>query len=228
MQTMTLREAARRCARSITTLRRYIRAGRLVAEKRRGRFGPEYVVSEPALEAAGLHPTSRVSRADLVARRPAVPAAAEATVPVSLFQELQMKHEQLLVQYGMVRAGGMRVLELRAELEAKQRELEASERRIAELRRTFQRETSRLKQLLRRVELEQEGRGLEVAALREKVRGLEMLTHRGAPERTFEKQCSEVMQQIRRVDRLSGRARSRSASAPPAAWNPARGDDADP
>ena len=51
---MTLREAAERTSRSITTLRRYIRAGRLRAEKRHGRFGPEYYVSAAELIQAGL------------------------------------------------------------------------------------------------------------------------------------------------------------------------------
>ena len=94
------------------------------AQKRIGRFGPEYFVSDEQLTAAGL---------ELRDERPAAPAAVDRapaplppshySVPVTLFQELQMKHEQLLVQYGMVRVGGMRVLELRSELEAKKREL---------------------------------------------------------------------------------------------------------
>ena len=212
MERMTLREAAGRTSRSVTTLRRYIRSGRLLAEKRRGRFGPEYFVSEEALSAAGLDPDAAHEPAGLVRRSAAslevegrVPA--DSSVPVSLFQELQMKHEQLLVQYGMVRVGGMRVLELRSELEARQRELEASEECISRLRGKFREETGRLKQLLRRVELEQEGRGLEIAALREKVRGLELLTRSSMTDATIEKQFSEVMEQMRRIDRISGRSR---------------------
>ena len=204
---MTLREAARRTCRSVTTLRRYIRAGRLVAESRHGRFGPEYVVSEGALAAAGFETLPVEAAGELVGPRgrlaPLAPLASEGTVPVSLFQELQMKHEQLLVQYGMVRVGGLRVLELRAELEDKQRELAASEERIERLRTKFSEETTRLKELLRRVELEQEGRGLETAALREKVRALEMLTRNAATNVTIEKQFGDVMEQMRRVDRLT-------------------------
>jgi hypothetical protein len=221
METMTLREAALRTSRSVTTLRRYIRSGRLQAEKRRGRFGPEYFVSLEALDAAGLA-AEPAEAAHELARRPtsavAPRPAAEATVPVSLFQELQMKHEQLLVQYGMVRVGGMRVLELRSELESKQRELAASEERINELRQKFREETSRLKQLLRRVELEQEGRGLEVAGLREKVRALEMLTRNSETNETIEKQFSEVMKQMQRVDRMTSEtppARERRWPEPP-------------
>jgi hypothetical protein len=233
MQSMTLREAARRSSRSVTTLRRYIRSGRLAAQKRRGRFGPEYFVSERALAEAGLEPGPREDAGDLVrrpTRAPATttdPAPSEPTVPVSLFQELQMKHEQLLVQYGMVRVGGMRVLELRSELEAKRRELEASEARIARLRRKFRDETSRLKQLLRRVELEQQGRGLEVAALREKVRGLEMLTRNSATNATIERQFSDVMEQMRRIDHLTGQRASSPAKKDGGPWPPAPADEMD-
>jgi hypothetical protein len=221
METMTLREAASRTSRSVTTLRRYIRSGRLAADKRRGRFGPEYFVSEQALFDAGLEAEAARARGDLAptSRNPPAPASSgEGFIPVSLFQELQMKHEQLLVQYGMVRVGGMRVLELRSELEAKQRELEASEVRIAGLRRKFREETDRLKQLLRRVELEQEGRGLEISALREKVRALEMLTHNSATSATIEKQFSEVMEQMRRIDRLTGQPRPATSGDDDGAW----------
>ena len=130
-----------------------------------------------------------------------------------------MKHEQLLVQYGMVRVGGMRVLELRSELEVKHRELEAGEVRIADLRRKFREETARLKQLLRRVELEQEGRGLEISALREKVRALEMLTQNSATSATIEKQFSEVMDQMGRVDRLTGKPRSAPTGDEKGPWS---------
>ncbi len=216
METMTLRQAAKRTSRSVTTLRRYIRNGRLAASKRPGRFGPEYFVSEPALSDAGLEIRPPGSLGEL-ARRPqdvglsATPAALEPTVPAFLFQELQMKHEQLLVQYGMVRVAGMRVLELRAELEAKQQDLDAGEARIRGLRAGFQQETTRLKQLLRRVELEQEGRGLEIAALREKVKALESLTRKSVTNETIEKQFSEVMEQMRRVDSMSDRLDSPSS-----------------
>jgi hypothetical protein len=233
METMTLREAARRTSRSVTTLRRYIRSGRLDAEKRRGRFGPEYFVSEDALSEAGFEPGPADDPKPL-ARRPsrapaplAPPAPSESTVPASLFQELQMKHEQLLVQYGMVRVGGLRVLELKSELEAKRRELEESEARVDLLRRKFREETTRLKKLLRRVELEQEGRGLEVAALREKVRGLEMLTRNTATNASIEKQFSEVMEQMRRIDRLSARAPSSLPDAASPPWSPAPANDVD-
>jgi len=199
LKTMTLRDAARRTARSVTTLRRYIRSGRLKADKRLGRFGPEYFVSEQQLADAGLEIQQDAPiAAPAPAAHPQPPA--HYSIPVTLFQELQMKHEQLLVQYGMVRVGGMRVMELRAELESKQRELAESETRIRKLTRKFNEETDRLKSTLRRVEFEQEGRGLEIGALREKVRALEMLTRNSTRTESIEQQFSEVLDQIRRVD----------------------------
>jgi hypothetical protein len=215
---MTLREAAHRTFRSVTTLRRYIRSGRLAAEKRSGRFGPEYLVSEADLAAAGLEldpraePREAPRPGSALARRrygtfaaPQDRLAADA-IPLSLYQELQMKHEQLLVQYGMFRANGMRVLELRAELESRGSELQKSQERLAEVQRQSSQETARLKQLLRRAELEQEGRGLEVAALREKVKALELLTKRPAPDASIERQFGEVRAQMRRVDGLTSQA----------------------
>jgi SMC interacting uncharacterized protein involved in chromosome segregation len=127
----------------------------------------------------------------------------------------------------MVRVGGMRVLELRSELEAKQREVEASEARISRLRSKFREETNRLKQLLRRVELEQEGRGLEITALREKVRGLEMLTRNSTTNATIEKQFSEVMEQMRRIDRMTVQTRSGVADEEVAPWPASPQDETD-
>ena len=178
MEPITLREAAARTSRSITTLRRYIRSNRLRAEKRHGRFGPEYFVSIADLAEAGLDATPRDESAALVPRDDARAALAPApridhnAVPFALFQDLQMKHEQLLVQYGMVRAGGLRSMELQAELDTKRRELETI--RI-DLEERLQRETSRLRKQLRESRLELEGRALEISALREKVKALEML-----------------------------------------------------
>jgi hypothetical protein len=241
MKSMTLRQAARRAARSVTTLRRYIRSGRLEAEKRPGRFGPEYFVTEDSLAQAGLKvadeaaadtsetPVARQSRRDTT---PELTDRIDArlfheAVPVSLYQELQMKHEQLLVQYGMVRASGLRVFELRAELEAKQRELDDSRNRVASLQDNLAQETGRLRQMLRKAELETQGRGLEIAALREKVRALEMLTRNAAGDETIEKQFSRVMEQARRVDRMSPTDRP-SDREPTGDSVPARGSEKPP
>jgi hypothetical protein len=213
MERFTLREAAERTARSITTLRRYIRSGRLRAEKRYGRFGPEYFVAAADLAQAGLDAGAREpgtlaprdgsgSLAPRGSASPAPPAAVAANaVPIGLYQDLQMKHEQLLVQYGMVRAGGMRAMELQAELEAKRRQLEETRE---ELERRLSDETARLRKQLREARLELEGRALEIHALKEKVRALEMMTRNAVTTENIEKQFSRVLDQSRRVDRLSG------------------------
>lgn len=218
MDRMTLREAAERTSRSITTLRRYIRSGRLHAEKRYGRFGPEYYVSTQDLTEAGLEPDAarratalaERTRGGAVAPSPAAqPPARPApeTVPLTLYQELQMKHEQLLVQYGMVRAGGLRVLELQAELDKRQRKLEESKAEVSRLREQLRRGTAELHRELETARHRLEGRNLEVAALQEKVKALEMLTRNAVTNETIEKQFRQVMDQTRRVEHLQTRRR---------------------
>ena len=208
MERFTLREAAERTARSITTLRRYIRSGRLRAEKRYGRFGPEYFVSGGDLAEAGLETEPREQTSALATReagpRRALAPVAHDAVPIGLFQDLQMKHEQLLVQYGMVRAGGLRAMELQAELEARSKQIEATRE---ELECRLAGETARLRKQLREARLELEGRALEIHALQEKVRALEMMTRNAVTNENIEKQFSRVLDQSRRVDRLSGRGR---------------------
>jgi len=211
MDRMSLRRAAQTTSRSVTTLRRYIRNGRLAAEKLSGRFGPEYFVTLTGLEAAGL---GLVSEAPVPERRAATALATtdalgsleralRDVVPMGLYQELQMKHEQLLVQYGMVRAGGLRMLEIQAELEARRRQLEDSQAETARVKERLAREAGDLRKKLREADLEVEGRRVEAAALREKVRGLEMLTRNSVTAGTIDRQFSEVMEQMRRVDRLT-------------------------
>jgi hypothetical protein len=186
----------------------------LKAEKRIGRFGPEYFVTEEALADAGLQLAPAASDSAMVRRTRAerLPASVEdrlaqralrESVPISLYQELQMKHEQLLVQYGMVRAAGTRMLELRAELESKQRALDESRTRAEGLKRRLEEETARLEGRLREAELEREGRGLEIAALKEKVRGLEMFTRNARTSASVEQQYREIMEQARRVERVA-------------------------
>ena len=211
MDSMTLREAAERAGVSVTTLRRYIRTGRLPAVKKGGRFGPEYTVSAESLEAAGLEIAARdVPRA--LARRPATgpvasprdengtPALLREMVPLGLFVELQMKHEQLLVQYGMVRAGGLRTMELQAELEARTNDLESARETARRLKRDAEAQAGRL----REAALELHGRSLEIDALREKVRALEMLTRNAVTTEAIDKQFQAVVDQARRVQDLRG------------------------
>jgi hypothetical protein len=204
MEKMTLRAAAERSARSITTLRRYIRSGRLKAEKRPGRFGPEYFVVDLDLEEAGLRPDPAQQE------RPALPAAAAGalerafreSVPLSLFHELQLKHEQILVQYGMVRAAGLRALEIQGTLDSRDRELEDCRLELADLRRRVSADAASLSRKLHEAELELEGRAIEIEALREKVRALELLTRNAVTTESIERQFAQVMQQASLVERM--------------------------
>jgi hypothetical protein len=204
---MTLREAAVRASRSITTLRRYIRSGRLKAQMKTGRYGPEYLVTPAALAEAGIEidPVAPETSPPEDHGAHALERIFHDSVPLGLYHELQMKHEQLLVQYGMVRAGGLRLLEIQGELEKRGRLVEEHETEIGLLREKLRRDTTVLRKRLRETELELEGRKLEVAALRAKVRALEMLTRNAVTSEAIERQFSEVAEQTRRVDDLRTR-----------------------
>jgi hypothetical protein len=245
MERMNLREAARWTGRSVTTLRRQIRSGVLAADKMPGRFGPEYFVTVEQLGSAGFvapdpgAAPAEVVRAEapgsaLAVRSSAAPHAGSApldrvlreTVPIALFQELQMKHEQLLVQYGMVRAGGLRMLELQAELDTRRRQVEDAQGENVRVKERLAREAGELRRRLREAELELESRRVEAAALREKVRGLEMLTRNRVTNEEIDRQFSDVMEQMRRVDRLTAEqdVKGRSSGIP---WHE-RGPQPDP
>jgi DNA repair exonuclease SbcCD ATPase subunit len=196
------------------------------AEKRYGRFGPEYFVSEQDLADAGLdsEPRERVE-----ALPPAAPPRKELTrleeklqnqllreiVPLSLYHDLQMKHEQLLVQYGMVRAGGLRVMELRADLESKEKQLEESEVAVARLSQRQEQELSRLKRKLREAHLELEARRLEIDAMQEKIKALEMLTRNAITNEAIDHQVRRLAEQTRRVDDLHAERAWDGAQEPP-------------
>lgn len=228
MDRMTLREAAERTARSITTLRRYIRSGRLHAEKRYGRFGPEYYVSEQDLADAGLDAELRAPNrnpAPIASTVPAPTAGSELQplggrwlreiVPLSLYQDLQMKHEQLLVQYGMVRAGGLRAMELRAERDQAEKQVERLRQDSERVRRTLDGVNNRLKRELREARLELEGRQLQIAALEEKSRALEMLTRNAVTTETLDNQLRRLQNQHERVRDLQHRSTTREGDAAP-------------
>lgn len=222
MERISLREAAARTSRSVTTLRRYIRSGRLRADKLPGRFGPEYFVTADQLEAAGCDAAARGSVPNGPARSEAAGSAIVArsasslsvasapldrvlreSVPISLFQDLQLKHEHLLVQYGMVRAGGLRVLEMQAEIQTRRGQIEDAQAENTRVKERLAREAGDLRKRLREAELELEGRRIETAALREKVRALEMLTRNSVTSEAIDRQFVDVMEQMRRVDRLT-------------------------
>lgn len=209
MEQLSLREAAGRTSLSITTLRRYIRGGRLRAEKRPGRYGPEYFVAAEDLAEAGISTSEEPAGSSaLVPLAPSgglpevLAQAIRETVPIGLFQELQLKHEQLLVQYGMMRAGGLRTLEIQADLDARRRQADESRAEAARLKDRLAREASDSGRRAREAGLEIEGLRLENSALREKVRALEMLTRNAVTSESIDRKYDEVMDQMRRVDQL--------------------------
>jgi hypothetical protein len=208
---MTLREAAERTSRSITTLRRYIRSGRLRAEKRYGRFGPEYFVSAEDLADAGLEPEAveaplalahRPSRKTEVAPRAPRGRPLDESVPLTLFQDLQMKHEQLLVQYGMIRSAGLRVMELQAELEIARKKADRARTELERMREQMRDRCAELEGEGRRGRLELEARAVEIDALRSKVKTLELLTRNAVTNETIDRQFGRILDQARRVDAL--------------------------
>ncbi len=208
MKRMNLREAADRTLRSVTTLRRYLRSGRLKAEKIDGRYGPEYFVTEHELKESGLLSDQDGPAKGETGLAPARSGLATAalpysrdTVPLTLFQELQMKHEQLLVQYGMVRAAGMRVMELQNEVLARTEEIQSLRARIALSKAKLHDASAPYRTQARKAELELKGRQLEIDALQEKVRGLEMLTRNAETTESIQRQFSELLDQEAKVDR---------------------------
>jgi len=220
MDRMSLREAAERTYRSVTTLRRYIRSGRLLAHKDNGRYGPEYFVRPADLERAGLvvdalpEPSPTDERPTAIARRSGptsapAPAVTVEVVPVPLYQELQYKHEQLLVQYGMMRAGGLRAVELRDRLESRERELAAVREERDALRERLREDAERHEAELRSLRFELEGRALEIEALRDKVRTLELLTRNRMTSESIDDQFGNVVRQLRRVEQRAAEERDR-------------------
>jgi hypothetical protein len=207
---MNLREAAKRTQLSITTLRRYIRSGKLHAEKSNGRYGPEYLITERDLADSGMtvRPPESSPPGSLKKNSNTVPAPAVCnTVHLSLYQELQMKHEQLLVQYGMVRVGGLRVMELQSELETACNQAEEYSREISRLKEKLANETAQARKYRQEAELELQGKSLEIAALQEKVQGLEMLMRNAVTNETIEQQVKALMTQAHRVGKRPARSR---------------------
>ena len=216
MTLLTIREASLLIGRTPATVRRYIRSGRLKAEKEMGKFGEEYKIHREDLLALGV--ATVVS--DLPARREeaAPPAAiaeiqaAEGTVPVSLFNELLMKHEQLLVQYGMIRAGGQKLLEYKADAEAKEQDLGRAQQRYEALRARAVKEIRFLRKHMRQAEIEIEDRNIEIVLLQEKIKRLEMAAAGAASIDTFDQKVGEIRRKERDIQELE--------SAEPAAATP--------
>lgn len=219
MEPLSLREAALRTTLSVTTLRRYIRSGRLRAQKQNGRFGPEYFVSEEDLSAAGLEltPSSGASKNPQAPQQSAISLERifRDSVPGDMYRELQMKHEQLLVQYGMVRAAGLRVMESREEAETRKSQVEDLQNQLSRLKESHARDSDDLRRKARSASLEAEEARLEAAALREKVRALEILTRNAVTTETIDRKFEQILSQSRRIERIEDRFPS-SEPLPPA------------
>ena len=200
MKTLTIRQASEAMGRAPATIRRYIKSGRLPADKEQGKFGAEFRIRVEDLQSLGL-----VKGGSEVAvptpQAPALPARwapaemAEPSVPRDLYSELVMKHERLLVQYGMVRAGGVKLLEARADLEMKDSILAEREREIRELKERSEKEIGFLQNHLRQAEIEIEDRNIEIALLQEKVRRLEMAAASSEAVRSFDEEVRAIGEQ---------------------------------
>lgn len=203
---LTLRQAAGRTGMSATTLRRYIKAGRIRARLVPGRYGPEYAVEADELRASGLWDgqheplagptpdallpaprtaTPLASPGSLAATVPISPPAAEG-VPLSLFRELLMKHEQLLVQYGMMRVSGMQVHEVREAAERRAGDAQRAVDELARARDRHAREIGLLKARLRQAELLLAERDEEITRLRQEVRRQEVIARNASRASAFD------------------------------------------
>jgi excisionase family DNA binding protein len=178
MTHLTIREASQLIDRTSATIRRYIRSGRLKAEKEIGKFGEEYRIRRDDLLALGFSPADPPPPGETALQRSSpvpAPVPVSHAVPISVFNELLMKHEQILVQYGMIRAGGQKLLEYKADAESKAEEIRRAKDRYEALRQRALREISFLRKRLREMELQMEERSIEVTVLQDKLRRLDPL-----------------------------------------------------
>jgi excisionase family DNA binding protein len=204
MTHLTIREASQLIGRTPATVRRYIRSGRLPALKEIGKFGEEYKILRDDLLALGLSPSSsdlpvKVDEDTAIAPRSAVP---QDSVSIALYNELLMKHEQILVQYGMIRAGGQKLLEFKADAEAKAEELIHSQERYQALRTRALREIDLLRKQVRQARVEIEDRNIEIALLQEKIKRLEMTAPVQISKDHFDAQVAEIREKERAIAKL--------------------------
>jgi len=204
MTLLTIREASQLIGRTSATVRRYIRSGRLRAEKEMGKFGEEYKIRREDLLALGFStamvPSHEASH--MPVRQALDLPAQEGSVPVSLFNELLMKHEQILVQYGMIRAGGQKLLEYKADAETKAEALARAQERHDALRARAAKEIRFLRKHLREAEIEIEDRNIEIVLLQEKIKRLEMAAAGAASIETFEQKVVEIRQKERAIAQI--------------------------
>ena len=222
MTHLTIREASQLIGRTPATIRRYIRSGRLKAEKEVGKFGEEYRIPREDLLALGFSPADPAharGTALVRASAPPVALAAPEAVPLALYNELLMKHEQILVQYGMIRAGGQKLLEYKADAEAKSDEIHRAQERYQGLRQRALKEIGLLRKQIREMEIRVEERNIEVTLLQEKVKRLEQAAAGRAVAESFEAGLLEVRQKQQAVaDLLSEGARPITTHPAGDAW----------
>lgn len=198
MTTLTIRQASEVVGRAPATIRRYIKSGRLPAAKDQGKFGEEFRIRPEDLHGLGLVRAEAPAEAAAAATPSELPvrwtpaAPVEVGIPRDLYAELVMKHERLLVQYGMVRASGVKLLEARADLEAKDGLLAEREREIREIKERSEREIGFLQTHLRQAEIEIEDRNIEIALLQEKLRRLEISAAGAAAVRSFDEEVRTI------------------------------------
>ena len=209
MKTLTIRQASEAIGRAPATIRRYIKSGRLPAEKEQGKFGVEFRIRDEDLQALGV-----VRGEALSVREPSTSPApvrnlveeiSQRYVPRELYSETVMKHERLLVQYGMIRAGGQKLMEYRAESEIKDALLAEREKEILEIRERSEKEIGFLQNHLRQAEIEIEDRNIEISLLQEKVRRLEMDAAGAAAVRSFDEEVRSIREQEARVAEMDSR-----------------------
>jgi Helix-turn-helix domain len=210
MKTLTIRQASEAIGRAPATIRRYIKSGRLPAEKEQGKFGVEFRIREEDLESLGVVPGEALAVRETspapVRERGVIEEISQRYVPRELYSELVMKHERLLVQYGMIRAGGQKLMEYRAESEMKDSLLAEREKEIREIRERHEKESGFLQNHLRQAEIEIEDRNIEISLLQEKVRRLEMAAAGSAAVRTFDEEVRAIREQETRVAKMSAPA----------------------
>jgi len=205
MTHLTIREASQLIGRTSATIRRYIRSGRLTAEKQTGKFGEEYRIRREDLLGLGFTPSepSAPSAAPLARVSQAAPASLPDGVPIALYNELLMKHEQILVQYGMIRAGGQKLLEYKADAEAKAVAIGLERERYQALRQRAVKEIGFLRKRLREMEMRLEEQKIEIALLQESGRRPDPAPAGRAAPGSFEASLLEIRNQERAVADLA-------------------------
>jgi hypothetical protein len=114
-----------------------------------------------------------------------------------------MKHEQLLVQYGMVRVGGQRLMEFKAQAEELAETLHRTEETARLERERFEGEEGFLRKHVRQAELEIEEKNQEIATLREKVKILELISRNAITTESIEQQFLQVYDKRRELGELA-------------------------